>query len=168
MTTKKWAAQRLRLYGGKKRCFAGFFNRISEIEERTGKKTCIAFGAAKFAPGGKGEVSVPTTSAYKECKTRFLTIPVDEFRTTRIWNGDKKTVLDAVERRDKEQKVRGLLWCCSTNERKCKFVNRDLNAALNIRDCLMLDQTNQRPDILCRSSKVKALPKMVVGRKINC
>ena len=41
----RWANQRMRLYGGKKRVFAKFFNGLVS----KGKKTVVAYGAAKFA-----------------------------------------------------------------------------------------------------------------------
>ena len=56
----RWANQRLRLYGGKKKTFAKFFNRM----EAPGRKIVIAYGSAKFAPGGKNEISVPTSRAF--------------------------------------------------------------------------------------------------------
>ena len=59
-TQKKWMKQRLRLYGGKKRVFASFFNKM----KTEGKKTIVGFGSAKFAPGSKGEISVPTCRSY--------------------------------------------------------------------------------------------------------
>jgi hypothetical protein len=31
---------------------------------------------------------------------KFLTVPVDEFMTTKMYNGDKQTVLKAVQRRE--------------------------------------------------------------------
>ena len=91
----RWAQQRLRLYGGKKRTFARFFNRL----KGTSEKVLMAYGAAKFAPTGAGELSVPTSRAFKECASRFDTTPVDEFRTTALWNGDKETVLQTVARK---------------------------------------------------------------------
>ena len=159
MTHKKWASQRLRLYGGKKRCFANFFNRL----EVKGKKTIIAYGAAKFAPGGKGEMSVPTTRAFKECLTRFETPLECEFRSTVISSKDKKTMLQSVVSKKTGKKVRGLLWCYSTNDKECKFINRDLNAAINILHCFVLPE---RPPMLCRGNP--ALPEMKVGIKIIC
>ena len=154
----RWANQRLRLYGGKKKTFAKFFNRMEE----GGRKIVIAYGSAKYAPGGKNEISVPTSRAFKECSYRFPTFAVDEFRTTRIYNGDHTTVLQDIKRKDTSGKVRGLLWCCSTNQRKSKYVNRDLNAALNIRDCFI-----SRPNILTRSTEQKKL-EVIVGRTIRC
>jgi hypothetical protein len=164
MLHKKWSNQKLRLYGGKKKVFATFLNQL-EVE---GKKTVIAYGSAKFAPGGKNEVSVPTTRAYKECSYRFPTISTDEFRSTIVYHGDKKTVLMAVKRKDTNREVRGLLWCglepSSTNSFAGKLINRDFNGALNIRNCFMLPK---RPPMLTR---VEGGPKLVkrVGHCINC
>ena len=160
MTKKKWANQRFRLYGGKKRAFTNFFSRL----EVPNKKTCIVYGSAKFAPGGKGEMSVPTSRAFKECKNRFpKTIVESEFRSTRIFNGDKTSILLAVESIKTGKKVRGLLWYQSTIKNKSKYVNRDLNAAINILHCYTLPT---RPPMLCTGQE--ALPKIEVGKKIIC
>lgn len=156
----KWANQRLRLYGGKKRTLANFFNKL----ETPGKKTIIAYGSAKFAPGGKNEMSVPTTRIYKECKYRFPTYLTDEFRSTIVYNGDKTTILEGVKRKDTKKVVRGLLWCRSTNENKGKLINRDLNAALNIRDCFLLEE---RPPMLTRMEGGGKIEKKI-GYFINC
>ena len=69
---------------------------------------------------------------------RFPTVVVDEFRTTRISYEDE-TLLDSVGewKNYKATTVRGLLWCHSTNEYGGKLIDRDLNAALNIRKCLV-------------------------------
>lgn len=157
---KKWKEQRMRLYGGKKRVFANFLNRI----DREGVETVLAFGSAKFAPGGKGELSVPTTRAFKECSYRFKTITVDEFRTTRVYYKDG-SLLEGVGilNKGKVVKVRGLLWCCST---KCnEFVNRDLNAAINILRCGVLPQ---RPTFLDRKASKGKLPNMVIRKILTC
>jgi hypothetical protein len=83
---------------------------------------------------------VPTSRAFKECASRFDTTPVDEFRTTALWNGDKE--------KGSGVKVRGLLWYYSTRQHTSKYINRDLNAALNILDCFLL---LQRPTAMDRS-----------------
>ena len=42
----------------------------------------LAFGGAKLASGGKGEISIPTSRAFKECKKQkgLKILVVDEFR----------------------------------------------------------------------------------------
>ena len=87
---KRWRIQRFRLYGGKKRVFAKFLNTLGSPND-----IVLAYGSAKFAPGGKGEVSVPTTRAFKECSYRFKIQVVDEFRTSKI-NYKDDQVLDLV------------------------------------------------------------------------
>ena len=167
MSKTRWGAQRLRLYGGKKRVLDCFFN---EVQEAVGarKKIVVAYGSAKFAPGGRGELSVPTTGTFKAFSNRFKgrVAVVDEFRTTRIWHKDSTTVLQGVQSQSKDckVKVRGLLWCSSTMENS-KFVNRDLNAAINIHKCFTMYPV--RPAMLARPKKPCRLAD-VVGRTIKC
>jgi len=160
-TKPRWANQRLRLYGGKKRVFATFLKTVADAATTAGgyKPLVVAYGAAKFAPGSKGELSVPTSRAYKECVQRFRCVLVDEFRTTMV-HASSGSVLKQVWSKRKEATVRGLMWCGSTNG---KFVNRDLNAALNIRRCLA---TSERPTELCRVAGQGRLSK-VVGKRIR-
>ena len=155
----RWARQRLRLYGGKKRTFARFFNRIVEADPTRPIK--IAYGSASFAPGGKGEISVPTTRAYHEFAMRFPTIVTDEFRTTKVYHEDG-SILNSVVRLDKNEVVRGLLWCSSTNN--SKFVNRDLNGAVNIRRCVV---SPIRPPELTRKKGQPAIQQRI-GKYIKC
>jgi hypothetical protein len=137
-----WRAQELRLYGGKKRVFANFLNAL-----KIDKNTVFAYGQAKFAPGGKGEKSVPTSRAYKECASRAKTTMVDEYGTSKV-NYKDNTILEKVQIRKNGRlvDVRGLLWCSSTIEGK--FVSRDKNAAINILNCAILPT---RPIMLRRS-----------------
>ena len=118
-----------------------------------------------YAPIGssKGEIAVPVSRAFKECKSRFTTIPTDEFRTTAIsWK--EQVVLQSVNITEGGRCVRGLLWCGSTNDTVSKFVNRDLNAAINIRQCLTL---RELPYLMRRSENHPALTK-TIGRFITC
>ncbi len=156
---KRWREQRFRLYGGKKRVFANFINGLNPDHN-----TVLAYGSAKFAPGGKGEVSVPVSQAYKECTFRMKTVLVDEFRTTMVhWKDDtilkKVGLLEVKEEKQVTKNVRGLLWCgldpVSTIE-KGKFVNRDLNAAINIYRCAV---SLDRPEALDRTLQKVSLPK---------
>jgi hypothetical protein len=155
----RWSRQRFRNHAGKKKVFANFFNRI-ERDTEGDEKIVIAYGSAKFAHGGKGEISVPTSKAYKECTFRFKTIPIDEFRTSRVCYDDL-SLLQGVAKWSNYQKValRGLLWCVSTTKYGGKLINRDLNAALNIRRCLV----DGRPTELNRSKQQqKLLPLKIV------
>ena len=140
---KRWRRQKLRLYGGKKRTFDNFFNKIRNADPE--KKVILAYGAAKFAPGGQNEISVPTERAFKEAKKHFTVIPTDEFRTSRVFNVTD-TLLESVKSKKRDTVLRGLLWNRSPTS---KFVNRDANAALNIRRCIT---TPTRPLSLTRDN----------------
>ncbi|PNH01468.1 hypothetical protein TSOC_012642, partial [Tetrabaena socialis] len=164
----RWAQMRLRLYGGKKRVLSRFFNEIARGQGGADSRpVVIAYGAAKFAPGGKGELSVPTSGVFKACQERFPTYLVDEFRTTKIHHVDDSLLQGVGERRwkgDNVKTVRGLLWCGSTNEKKSKFINRDFNGAMNIRRCFV---SAERPAILDRSKCQGRLQFVRTGRVIR-
>ena len=112
------------------------------------------------AYGGKGEMSVPVSRAFRECRYRFQVKVIDEFRTTKIFHEDGSQ-LQNVMRMDTRERLRGLLWCNSPG--KNKFVNRDFNGAMNIRRCAF----NPRPLELTR---IKDQPKLVmsIGKMIKC
>jgi hypothetical protein len=100
----------------------------------------LAYGAAKFAPGGKGELAVPVSRGFKECATRFEIVPVDEFRTTKLYHKDFSILNKvAIKQGEKITDLRGLSWYSTKeNDKPSKFVNRDLNAAINILRCVAL------------------------------
>jgi hypothetical protein len=178
----RWAQQRLRLYGGKQRVFARFLNRVEAAanDENDCRQTVLAYGSAKFAPGGKGEVAVPTSRAFKECAKRFHCQLVSEFRTSQTFyeNGvrlEKVAVAlsdpklagaqgPAEAGRRRVAVVRGLLWCGSTSDNG-KFVNRDVNAALNIRNCAV---KARRPVWLDRAKNPTPLPPQRIVKFITC
>jgi hypothetical protein len=124
----------------------------------------LAYGSAKLAPGGRNEISVPVGRAYKEATYRFPTIPIDEFRTSKVnWKTHEALELVKKTKGGKLVQVRGLLWCRSTIQSQGKFVDRDLNAAINILRCATLP----RPMILKRSLARTKLAQPV-GKKICC
>jgi hypothetical protein len=155
---KKWSTQRMRLYGGKKRTFAKFLNKL----QKPNRNVVIGYGSAKFNPTGKGELSAPVSRAYKECTFRYTTVLVDEFRTSKIYSGDGTTILEAV-RNQKNQTVRGLLWYSSTIKGLSKFVNRDFNAAVNILKCFL---EPSRTPMLCRGGDKNVKIVQKVGKTI--
>lgn len=138
-------------------------------EDGDHRPVALAYGSAKFAPGGKGELSVPTTRIFRECSYRFRIALIDEFRTTQA---DSRTgihlqkVATLTGKREDEfcgvKVVRGLLWCGSTSK-SGRFVNRDLNAAINIRRCAL---ASGRPDCLNRKCNPTKLPPQKLGKII--
>lgn len=157
-----WAQQRMRLYGGKKRVFARFFNELLEVGRRRGKRVVMAYGSARFAPGAPGRPAVPTTRAFKECSRRMITIPVDEYRTTCTSCQHGQHMRSVLLKRG-GRKVTGLLWCGSTSNEHGKLINRDLNAAINIRRCLA---EARRPQHLDRGMEYPRF-KWLMGRRLR-
>ena len=132
------------MYGLKRKTLDRFFQTMEgDI------KPVIAYGAAKFNPNGKNELSAPTTFLSKRCSKHFSTILIDEYNTTKVCSCCDEKLLPVVK---EGLEIRGLRWCGST---KCRtFLNRDLNAALNILRCF--ESQTCRPLHLSRNSgKVK-------------
>ena len=147
-TKQRWARQRLRLYGGKKRAFAKFFNRLEKkVRQITNKDIVIAYGAGR-AVAKKGSIAALSTRASREFSARFTTTPVEEFRTT-YTHHEHNCVLKKVAKKRRPRTtmhkicygdhkggrrgcrevlyttVRGLLWCDSTSSKANKhFVDR--------------------------------------------
>lgn len=145
-TQKKWSRERFRVYCLRHKTLDKFFQKMKGESLPT-----IAYGAAKFNPTNKNELSAPTTYLSKRCAIHFSTVFVDEYNTTKVCACcDSKlspVVINGQERR-------GLRWCCST---KCRtFQNRDLNAALNILRCFK--SATARPYSLCRNSRSETKP----------
>ena len=156
-TRPRWARQRLSLYGGKKRTFSNFFNNLQRVL-RKAVPNCnivVAYGAAKFAPGGRGELSVPTSRAYKECVTRVSTKVTAEFRSSKVDYKDDSVLQQIAVRGSGDFALRGLLW----NPGEKEFISRDLNAAMNIRRNLLF-----RPAILNRRLATAKLVQSIVKR----
>jgi hypothetical protein len=155
----KWSRQRLRLYAGKQRVVEKFFNKIKKGDgNQKGKRIVIAYGTGCNVAGGKNEMSVPVSKIFKMTLQRFIVKLTDEHRSTKVCHEDD-SILENVVRKDTNQKLRGLLWCSSTNNNK--FVNRDFNAAMNILRCAI---SIERPQSLTHDH-----PKVImrVGKKIK-
>ncbi len=167
-TNPLWSNQRFELYCKKRQVLSKFFNSLKNRKDK--RNLVIAYGSANFSSNGKGEVSVPTTTVFKTCKSMYQTNLVDEFRTSKLSYKDH-TLLNLVGKRSLElnekgeveyKSLRGLLWYCSTNG--CSnFVNRDLNAAINI---LNLSKCEERPYIFKRQ-KNNSLRKQKIVKTID-
>jgi hypothetical protein len=111
----KYAKSKMVVYMKKKSVLDRFLNSLKHPI----KRTVIAFGGAKIAPNGRGELSVPTTSVYKHCRRVFETVLIDEFHTSQYCphcdNKMTKVKIDDV-------KCRGLLRC-KTNECRSAFLH---------------------------------------------
>jgi hypothetical protein len=141
-TKHRCALVRMDHYIHKRKTLDRFFSSMKEKGEDT---PVIAYGAAKFNPTSKNELSSPTTALSKRCSEHYSMIFIDEFRTTKCCHrcGDE---LKGMKREGRE--IRGLRCCRSSNCLKAQLVSRDLNAALNILACYHAG-TN-RPKHLCR------------------
>jgi hypothetical protein len=143
-----------------------YWNRVLGNEAERDKQIVIAYGSAKFAPGGRGEVSVPTTKAFRACAMQkgVRILVVDEFRTSKLHYMTEQ-LLHLVKIKGDNKHLRGLLWCCSTSsEKQGFFVNRDINAAWNI---LQLAIAVERPEIFKRSRNLRRLPKQLIKKRIK-
>ncbi len=125
--SKKRAREALACYAGKQKVLDSFFSSFAHTGD---EKPIIAYGAASFKPGGKGEVNVPVKGVLKACRKQYQTILVNEYLTTKVHHACGQR-LNPVARRSAVppvRAVRGLCWCQTCS----KFVSRDGNAAHNI------------------------------------
>lgn len=146
LTHPRMANQRFRLHGGKQRSFSRVLEPLRRHSAK-GKRVVIAFGSAKFAPGGSGRMAVPTTRAFNEVARRFPTFLVDEFRTSKICAADDSELCSV--QNSSGTPIHALMWCRPTINNKSGFlVDRDFNAAVNMRRCLL-----DRPASMTRSGQ---------------
>jgi len=159
-TKPRWARLCMNLYCGRQRAFANFFNGLSALKEDQCQRLVVAYGAAR-SKTQKGCTPAPTTRTYKEYARRFVTVPVDEFRTSythhvlcctlqRIEMEKCQRSPDEIakygplteEHMERWANVRGLLALLSTvnGKKRMEFVNRDFNAAINIRTCAVMER----------------------------
>jgi len=148
------------LFRGMQRAFANFFNGLSALKEDASQRLLVAHGAGRWKTR-KGCTPAPTTRTYMECARRFVTIPVDEFRASYTYHelgctlqrveieecqrspeDIKKYGRLAEEQMERRANVRGLLASVRTTngKKRMDFVNRDFNAAVNIRRCAVMER----------------------------
>jgi hypothetical protein len=157
-TGKKWAREKFRVYGLKRKLIDRFFQRMN------GKsKPQILYGAAKFNPNSRNELSAPTTFMSSSCARFFPIRFVDEFYTSKIC-AKCNQVLSPVVTRDKKgqvREIRGLRRCKSNVCSQAPFMNRDLNAALNILRCGI---EAERPTCLARETRHPKGDRWMMGK----
>lgn len=151
---KEHALWAMRVYRLKRRALDKAVNRV--IERANGRDIVIGYGDASFASGGKGEVSVPTTSlekAFLRAALRSLQIikiiRINEFKTTLCCCSCGSCTLPLKRSNDKNSCRIRLCTNCSKNDVALR--DRDIQAARNI---LWLTQYKflgcERPDYLSR------------------
>ena len=154
-TGKKWGRQRFRIFSLKKKTLDNFFQSMHLPGE---KKPVIAFGAAKFNPNGKNELSAPTTFVSKTCARFFYTKMVDEYNTSKVCPCCNSRIQKVIKKLEDGsiREVRGLRRCGSTVCSQVSFKNRDMIGARNILRCFL---STDRPNSLSRKPDSPPKPK---------
>ena len=128
-------------------------------------KPVIAYGAAKFNPNGKNELSAPTTSVSRTCSNHFPVAMVDEFLTSQVCPCCDTKLSPIIQIVDGQvSQVRGLRRCCSSVCSGVSYKNRDQVGALNIMRCFQAGA--HRPNSLSRNLCSTTKPShFVLGRQ---
>ena len=157
--SRRAAAMRLDNYIHGRKTLDRFFAKLRGPSDQP--PPTVAYGAAKFASTGRGELAAPTSKVYVRCRVHCPdTVLVDEFRTTKCCR-DCGAELLAVRRwhgrgcNRRRVTVRGLKRCGSTACSLRRLKDRDLNAALNILDAYVGERGGGggRPAHLCRPAR---------------
>ena len=83
LTPKK--LERLKFFTNTKKKKKTVHTFLSQLVRRSGEiKPIMYYGNGQFAPGGKGQQSMPCKWVKQECKHYFTCYSVDEFRTSQI------------------------------------------------------------------------------------
>ena len=119
-TGKKWGQSRFRVHRLKRKTLDSFFQTMN------GKvKPVIAYGAAKFNPNGKNELSAPTTELSRTCSKHFPVAMVDEFYTSQVCPCCDTKLSPIIQIVDGQvRQVRGLRRCCSSVCSGVSYKNR--------------------------------------------
>jgi len=162
----------MNLYCGEQCAFASFSNQLGAPKEDDSQRLATACEAERWAPKQKECTPAPSPRAYKEYARRFVTILVDEFRTSYIHyelgcplqrdemekchrgSEDTEKYGPLTEgRMERRAKVRGLVAFVRRNsgEKGVECVNRDFNAAMYIRRCAV---PGKRPEESTRANFV--------------
>ena len=147
-----WGQSRFRVYGLMRKTLDRFFHGMRG--DRGEPPPVVAYGAANFAPTGRGERAVPTTALAKACARHFKVTMIDEFRTSQMCHACCSR-FQAVAKRSADgtiHEMRGLRRCGSTECARVSFKGRDCNAALNV---LRRFRDTQRPTYLSRNPKLQ-------------
>ena len=149
---------RFRMYCNTKKSESQLLNNIENKFKIEGKKIAIGYGNWSMNSQMKNFFSTPNQGFRKLIHSRFLTITVDEFRTScRYYKTGEE--LENFEYMKKEKKVKChklLKTTINTNptgKNNCIYIDRDINGGKNILQCLTNKLCNkERPLFLQRNS----------------
>ena len=149
---------RFRMYCNTKKSESQLLNAIEKKFNKEGKKIAIGYGNWSMNSQMKNFFSTPNQGFRKLIHSRFLTITVDEFRTSCKYY-KTGTDLENFEYVKNEKKVKChklLKTTINTNpkgENNCIYIDRDRNGGKNILQCLTNKLCNkERPLFLQRNS----------------
>jgi len=149
---------RFRMYCNTKKSESQLLNAIEKKFNKEGKKIAIGYGNWSMNSQMKNFFSTPNQGFRKLIHSRFLTITVDEFRTSCKYY-KTGTDLENFEYVKNEKKVKChklLKTTLNTNPKgknNCIYIDRDRNGGKNILQCLTNKLCNkERPLFLQRNS----------------
>ena len=146
----RWRGWKFRIYSNRKRSEQTFCNRVAETY---GEDCTLFYGDWSRRDQMGGCTPSPVVGIKKLLSKRFIVKDVDEFRTSKTCNrceGELSTYYKLDGRRSRSR------LCCTNcagqppKARSKRFVDRDLNAALNI---LLAGTASTRPTYLSRSKR---------------
>ena len=149
---------RFRMYCNTKKSESQLLNDIEKKFNKEGKKIAIGYGNWSMNSQMKNFYSTPNQGFRKLIHSRFLTITVDEFRTSCKYY-KTGTDLENFEYVKNEKKVKChklLKTTINTNQKgknNCIYIDRDRNGGKNILQCFINKLCNkERPLFLQRNS----------------
>ena len=129
---KKYERNHFFIHRKKKSTIHRFFSKMVKL---SGEHYPLMFyGDGEFAPGGRGQRSVPCKWVKRECRQFFDCYSVDEFRTSQICPTCNDRLFNVRKhlRNGKTIWVRGLKYCASDICRAHRYKDRDSVGCLNI------------------------------------
>lgn len=149
---------RFRMYCRTKKSESDLLNEIKKKFSKEGKKIAIGYGNWSMNNQMKKFFSTPNQGFRKLIHSRFLTITIDEFRTScRYYKTGEELENYEYSKDGKKVKCHKLLKTTIntnlTKENKCIYMDRDRNGGKNILQCLINKLSNkERPLFLQRNS----------------
>ena len=129
---------------------------MSKEEKELGKKLLIGYGDYSRTTQMKGCISAPNIGFKKLLLKKFEMLEVNEFNTSKLYNGTFKELENVSVRRHNHKKHLHEILTPKEETEKYIYVNRDKNACKNILYITKYYlQTQSRPKEFCREVKVK-------------